>query len=499
MSTTMKKTMILSILTILIASGVYAQTEITPIDLKKARHAAYEWVREYCAIEFGNRDGKDRFMRLYESSDVKVFNDYFPMQGYPFENPYVSAQEYAELRNTSKRYKANLNAKDVSIVSEHYSNDGIFHMTVQWTNCINFKPDDTAVTFLRYPDFKIKLQVRLKYNSHNDSGEAVATEMTLNQPAVPPFVMLHIDDTTNLQITKSDLGRNIYSQNTALVRTTYQQCGEDDKFYIIKYDSVKNSIGIALSYGLGTLSTSFANEERVTDNKSNMRNLTVGISYYRQLKLKDKHRLGILVMPSFQSSDYLWELNYSDKLPDIDPDGGPYERRVIVSEYSETLQSYNLSIPITLRYDYFINKNHLSLFGQIGISPSVALSRKTNAYADNEKISGYYDWLFDVELDQSGIYDFGERQMSEYSITGSPFSSFNMEGIVGIGVAYWIPTKQLSLEFSINYRPLLLQKTSVDNDYHLLPHINEWNSIQTDIQRIHHHSINFQLQINYHF
>ena len=230
-----------------------------------------------------------------------------------------------------------------------------------------------------------------------------------------------------------------------------------------------------------------------------MRNLTVGISYYRQLKLKDKHRLGILVMPSFQSSDYLWELNYSDKLPDIDPDGGPYERRVIVSEYSETLQSYNLSIPITLRYDYFINKNHLSLFGQIGISPSVALSRKTNAYADNEKISGYYDWLFDVELDQSGIYDFGERQMSEYSITGSPFSSFNMEGIVGIGVAYWIPTKQLSLEFSINYRPLLLQKTSVDNDYHLLPHINEWNSIQMDIQRIHHHSINFQLQINYHF
>ena len=72
--------------------------EIKSGDLKTARNAVYEWISDYNVYaKCVGRTAKSDFYSLFEDKTIEIYNDYFPMFDYDFNNQMISVENYFEL------------------------------------------------------------------------------------------------------------------------------------------------------------------------------------------------------------------------------------------------------------------------------------------------------------------------------------------------------------------------------------------------------------------
>ena len=488
------------ILLLLLVSGcAVAQAQRpSPSHLKKARVKAYEWVRNYNGTREGNFSGRRArrdFSKNFSDTQDTVFHDYLPATAYPFQHPYTTVEEYCNIRmDSALRYKTEYKPSQYAVGAER-QNGNIITLEVSWKEDISYLPTLRIDKTLRYPDFTFYLAATLDYDC--TSGEIIAKAIRLDQPPIQPFVIFHSGE-ENIVTTLADIQQKVERDNRMIVKALEQQHPEDEKFYITRYDTMTNRFGVEGSYGKGLLILDYRHDTRHSATYASASAFSIGINYYHQMSYRGKSRWGFELMPLFRSLDYNYGFDYTDQSSDTDPDGGPYERRVSITGYHERLLTSSVSLPINLRYDYMIPSINASFFGRLGVAPAYAFTRVATASADQFHVSGYYDWLYNVELDFNGIYDFGTTADKTFSAVQTDIPAIMLEGVGGLGVAYW-PTLGFSVELSVNYTPLLFQQTNTSTDYHISPSTDSWVAAANDITAFQHHLLNFMLQLSYHF
>lgn len=493
----MKKFTFIAAICLMIAAIGQAQS-ITPIQLKQARMAAYQWVRDYnvyVRME-GKREPAKKFIELFEDESTLLFNDYLPFISTRGET--IPVRVYASiLSNRDAVYKMSFDIQNAAIVSETIDEFGNIVFVVEFDKTVSFQEKgNTSDNLYAYPDKSYHASVRIKYDIKTKS--AIAGEITSNAK-FDEIVVLHDVEAefVNKYTTKEEL-EQVCSENASnLVKWNYAATDFDHQMVYFYQDTVRNSFHIGGAVGCATHSSKMINAAFTDYTAKGGLYYGFSLGYYRQLMLKNQHRIGLDFSVAFSQSTIGLKANsYKETYSDTDPDGGNYLRIIDLTSYNETIKRYAVRVPIAFRYDYFIRDN-LSLYTKLGVDVSYDIAQNAKATAEVQ-YSGYYDWLFNVTISQNGIYDFGAYNIEGFGKT----IGINRLGIgvfVGLGLQYFIPKSSWSFDVAVLYGCEVYNKTSNPNGFHLTETYGNWKSATYLLSSFYGHNIQFQLNFNYNF
>ena len=495
----MKKFTFIAAICLMIAPQVqvWAQS-ITPMQLKQARMAVYQWVRDYNVYSRmeGKREPSKKFINLFEDENTLLFNDYLPFVSARGEA--IPVRVYASfLSNRDAMYKMNFVIRNAIIASETIDKLGNFVFIVEFDKTVSFQEkDNMSDNLYAYPDKTYHASVHIKYDIKAET--AIAGEIT-SDVKINDIVVLHDVEAefVNRYTTQKELEFVCKENSSNLVKWGCAATDFDQQMVCFYQDTIKNSFHFGGSIGFATHSDKMINAVFTDYAAKGGLHYVFSLGYYRQLMLKKQHRIGLDFSIAFsQSAIGLKANSYKETYNATDSDGGNYLRIIDLSSYNEIIKRFAVRVPIAFRYDYFI-KDNLSLFSKLGVDVSydIAQNAKAIAYA---QYSGYYDWLFNVTISQNGIYDFGA-----YNIEGKgKTTGINRLGVgvfAGLGLQYFIPKSQWSFDVAILYGCEVYNKTSNPDGFHLAETYNNWRSASYLLSSYYGHNIQFQLNFNYHF
>lgn len=483
----MKRLKFISAICIVLFAVPISATTITPSQLKEARKRVYDWVHDY-QYHSAFSDGvysQQEFTTLFESSNASVVNDYLPHN----ESHNVTVEEYANAITNDELYSFYVSTKDVKVVRD-YIEDNAYYCVIEMTRTIScVLKDDNSYA---YPAKTYSAQAYLKYSF--DSRDLFCTQIISNDDLSIDYI-LH-EENNNTYINSADTIGLLQSDDILLVRKYVKHSIIDDKFVSVEKDTLTNNIHVGISVGVASFSAQSG------DARFNLLDIASGLAvggtfgYYRQFAFKNRNRWGMDISLRYvqQNTGFLGE--YHDSFDAIDPDGGKYLQITDLSNYQETLKRSALELPIAVRYDYFFpQRRDISLYSKIGVCLSYDVVQKTSCQAE-AKYSGYYDYLFDVTLEQNGIYNFGQYQL-QHAVNGSAIHQVGYGGLVAMGIQ-WFPIRQLSIEGGFEYS-LMYHGVTKPSDYHASLNKDQWTTTTSLFSYYLSHSITFQLTINYNF
>ena len=478
---------------VVLATSMFAQN-ITPNQLKQIRSAVYNWVDSYLEYSYLSSEYDiNKYRSLFANNQVSVVNDYLPIT----EDERIAIQEYSSLYlDPSTVYNAYPHTYESSIVIQDEEVTSKSYKCVLTVNkSISFSDEERKY---EYPKKEYTLYITLECNFKEQ--EVLCTDIyTSDKLSVEYILHQESDSITNRYIDKTDtvaLLKNTEHAPVIISKYMYHY-HFDDKVVEVRRDTTKNNFHFGALVGPSFYSSAFFNTDFY--NHSQKTGLAAGINlgFYHQLYLKGNNRIGIEYGASFNRNTFRLLGDYKTQYNAVDPDGGNYLRLVNAKNFYEQLQLISVSIPLCIRYDYFINPN-LSVFGGIGAYASYDLFQQSQVSVDVE-YAGYYDWLFDVTINQNGIYDFGlyHQDGTTHDIN---LNKLNVGVFLNIGCQYFIPKSNWSVEPSIRYQTSLFTPTiNDDSDFHLLERDGEVNSVTNLFKSIYKHNVAVQLNFNYHF
>lgn len=498
----MKRVVVLHIIVFILFSLRIEAQSITPMELKNARLAVYDWLDDYIvSLSMRGRDAQDNFLKLFESENVQVVNDYFVQNNYDFSNTSISASEYASLlaqKETFFEYKYEV--KKVELISEKYE-DGNFLYEISFEKNISFTEKSNGKdSRYEYPVRKANCIISLSYNLRQQ--RMVATQIKLRNN-IEPFVILHSEEKPYNECYKNvnELNAKEESLNNdglPIITQSFKQTSFDSKIYEKTSDTIKNAIWLNCVIGNGFLGKMRNTLESNLTINSKL-NFDVQVGWYRQLRLNGNKRTSVELGVAYNYTKASIENLYNDSYYEVDADGGTYQRQILVPDYNEFIRRNSIGMPIALRADYFRknkSNNNYTFFGEIGFMPQYCISQQQNATA-NALYRGYYDWLFNVTIDQNGIYDFGNYDISGQS-EESTIEKFSLYAIASVGMCYYV-TKRLALEGAVYYQGSIYNSVQSDNDYHLTKDSSDWKTATYSLEKYFLQTINFKIQLNYNF
>ena len=100
--------------------------------------------------------------------------------------------------------------------------------------------------------------------------------------------------------------------------------------------------------------------------------------------------------------------NYASQVESTDPDGARYFRRVQLGSVSEDFTLSFLSIPVYLSVEKRVSQKHkLDVFADAGLMLCLTTGQSYESKASGVRYTGYYPQLYNIEMDDNRIYDFG--------------------------------------------------------------------------------------------
>ncbi|MCQ2338333.1 MAG: hypothetical protein MJ001_05345 [Paludibacteraceae bacterium] len=475
-----KNKIIAAMMFVAIAVSVKAQ-QLTPMQLKEARMATYRWIDKYTSYsQFSYESSSKRFFcSLFESGDLEISNSYLPQT----DDSLISVNDYADLVMDTL-YRIETKVTSVNLEREYIEND-VYQCDLRMgIECGFVKTDDRSI---EYPKKNFEALAILRYNEENKKMKCVSftTKDTLKVEYV-----FHEDSVNNRYIESKDTISLCQPINQIIGRRLYHT-PYDYKIVAVRLDTIKNNIHIGASVGPGFVAGDLADFSY----KSKLY-YDFYLGYYRQLYFKSKNRIGVEINLGLSGNTYTVTGEFHEKYSSVDPDGGMYERWVDVGDFNEKIKRVSAELPIAVRFDKMINKR-ASFFARLGVSVSYDLTQKTNINA-NVKYSGYYDWLFDVVIDQNGIYDFGTFDDCRETLKKTAFDRLGVNVFAGIGFQHFLP-KHFSLEYSLQYKNRIYNSREELGDKHLTDNVNDWNSSSYYFKSFNSQNLNFNIQLNYNF
>lgn len=477
----MKKIRIITaIMFFTIASSLTAQ-QLTPIQLKEARMATYRWIDKYTSYSQFSYEGSSKkfFSSLFESGDLKILNSYLPQT----DDSLITVNDYSDLVMDTL-YRIESKVTDVKLEREYLEN-GVYQCNLRIDiECGFVKTDDSSI---EYPKKNFEARAILRYNEESKKMKCVSFT---TENALKVEYVFHGDSTNNRYIESKDTISLCQPINPLIERRLYHTL-YDYKIVVQKLDTIKNNIHIGASAGPGFVAGDLVN----FSSKSKLY-YDFYFGYYRQLYFKSNNRVGLEINLGLSGNIYTVTGEFHEKYSSIDPDGGMYERWVDVCNFNEKIKQVSAELPIAVRFDKMINKK-TSFFTRLGVSVSYDITQKSNINAD-VKYSGYYDWLFDVVIDQNGIYDFGTFDDCSETLKKTAFDRLGVNVFASLGFQHFLP-KHFSLEYSLQYKNRVYNLQEKLGDKHLTDNVNDWNSSSYYFKTFNSQNLNFNIQLNYNF
>jgi hypothetical protein len=133
--------------------------------------------------------------------------------------------------------------------------------------------------------------------------------------------------------------------------------------------------------------------------------------------------------------------------PAVDPDGDPYLRINRITNLKERHNLTYLTLPFQLEKGFTFGKN--SIFLNVAYYFMLRYSASYNQDAD-ALYAGYYDYLFNLTIQENGVYDFGSYK---FEIRNLPLTINSTAMAYGFGLGYSRQiTRKMYIDAAFNYR-----------------------------------------------
>ena len=480
----------------------FTASAITPNELKEAKVAVRQWVRDYAIdSKLEGRNAKHRFLNLFADDSIAIAADYLPQPDYPFYDPQTTALEYAQIGlNKENIYQSFVEIDNLIIKQETLLND-TFWVEIGFTKTITFvSKDQTIVSSMRmYPPIDLHYAAKLYYSQNGKVAKAVSLQLV---DLLRPFVVKEDESPEThskytVLTTMDEIEKSYRQPSSALILENYKATYDDPKYIVFQRDTLKNSVGVFGSYAFGDYSFKTAIDGHLDMSfpiiKHNQ--FAIGFNYYRSFFTRHDMRLGMDFGVAYQQSKSDIMGSYIEKFDNIDPDGDPYLHCVDMQRYHENVTHSAIAIPIGLRYDYFVSRS-VAVFGRVGFDPTLILSSKSKAEGEGIH-SGYYDWLLGITIDQNGIYDFGHFEVNDWQ-NKETTKTISLNARIDVGVS-WYFVRQWSLDVSVGYNALLYRLPRTLQATYTTSKPTECTSIDAFSKNNLSNMLNLQIQINYNF
>ncbi len=147
----------------------------------------------------------------------------------------------------------------------------------------------------------------------------------------------------------------------------------------------------------------------------------------------------------FTYSSYI--LNNVNTYPAVDPDGDPYLRINRVYNFKERHYLTYFTLPLQIEKGFTFGKN--TFFINLAY---YFMSSNTARYNQDAKAiyAGYYDYLFNLTIQENGVYDFGSYG---FEVRNLPLSINSKARSYGYGIGYSRQiNRKMYLDAGLNYR-----------------------------------------------
>lgn len=169
-------------------------------------------------------------------------------------------------------------------------------------------------------------------------------------------------------------------------------------------------------------------------------------------------------------------LNNVSTYPAVDPDGDPYLRINRVYNIKEKHNLTYLTAPFVVEKGFTFGRNSF----YANVSYYLMLNYAATYNQDAEALyAGYYDYLFNLVIQENGVYDFGAYQ---FEIRNQPLVVDRMVMAYGFGLGYCRQiTRKTYIDLAFNYRKslgylFLENKLNLSDTYTSINTLNNLNN-----------------------
>lgn len=237
-----------------------------------------------------------------------------------------------------------------------------------------------------------------------------------------------------------------------------QQEGRDSS-YVVTAKTKKKAIGLSGSHLFPGDITNWKQwlpddlEHDFRSSSYRLYDFCFGLNINRQLWAKNRHSISLDFEPHYRQMYHEFKVpNYAISYPSVDPDGLDYERHVTITDYRETYLTHAAGLSLMLRYDFYFLK-HVSLFLAAGADNLVKLIGRSTINYDAHYAGQYGPELFNVLIDENGIYDFGTYNNNNFTSRDRIQLNYTLYGMAQVGLQLYLG-RTLSIEAAGVYQRL---------------------------------------------
>jgi hypothetical protein len=511
----MKYLKLILLVTTVFQFNIESSAQSSKKELQEIYKGALNLLDEYqFAFSLKNERDYDRFESLFINLKVKVFNDIMPENSL---NEKVESGQY--LRLWERHY---LDKKLLNIYMEPYEMGSVFfYDNTNKTGYINIDvykicsgETDEGVNYVDTFDINVKVDFNLTsdifkiadINANRSYGSYCVLELDFND--IP-------QESNSIIIERDEL--EISALDTVVC---------PDKFYVLK--DIKESTKIKVSAKNETLIPTYAiapsdSRKPIIFRKPKwyvefdfginpfkkgpvvFRGDSMNINSVNELSYNIGFNIGYAILPSqnvYIKTGLLFNhLNYTTQLDEhlyknksIDSDAFPYLRTNKVGKISENVELQFLKIPILIQKKFNIKESKMYILTELGAVWNLSLNSKYKSNAEGS-YSGFYETLFEINLAENGVYNFGDFDLKDGDVLKVESTSLSYYGAIGIG-------RKLNRRFSMVFMGAYSQGTSnlFKEDYQgLSDNYSELKSITNVSNNFTLQEIYLSLKLNYSF
>lgn len=470
---------------------------------------------------FSNADNYYNFKRLFETEDVKIFNDVMPDNNLDQK---VGLEEYLNLiaKYYDKALKVEVNVLEITPINfeskysgtvEVYAQkivSGISKLGINYNDTfniainfkVNYKENKYDITDINSTEIRGKyVVIAAKKKTLFKLQPMINDTIWLNQKEIELdnkgyYLLKNIKpgEVYTLKSRDENIPGEKYITDNQLGKTF--QSGIDKNVVNVGF---REPLFIAqLSYGLMPFNVSpviFKGGEydaKLSNNFSYTAGIKIGAILHQNTRGYWRINSGFL----FESFDYNIQVDqYTYSYKTKDEDQSEYKRTNIISNLKETHKLQYLSIPINIEKGFnFPSKSPYSIYISAGVNimrlyKAQYTSKATGAY------SGYYEDLFGITMSENGVYDFGVYNIANQEDLDARPILYCMEASTGISRKLG-KSRRVSVNTGLNYKRSF-QSIFNEKKYNLSDSFKELNSLTnlSDNYLINYFSINLGLSI----
>lgn len=502
----------LPLILLLFVSSFPTFAQLSSLEEKKLKIKVINMCFKYesvCAIK--NDDDLEEFKRLFKNPDVEILNDILPANK---SNTKISINEYSDENHKYYNTIPNINFFVESVKINSINND-LFQVDVIGEKIIvgyesksEVKIEDTLNLKLQFeynkPKNELKLlSINLLENPKLYVFFEISTKGILkNTPLRDDSLILEnekkITNEKGMVFQKIDL---LDDQKTLTFKSLNEEIIQEKK---ITLQEIKNSIEtkengafISIPFKVSIIdfypSIGFvagANSPIYFDGALNSNKLSTDFGFSISLKLLEFKRAKLKFYTGTSWINWGFSSNLSSQnyqYESIDPDGASYLRKIVLSNYQANSRINAIQIPLGIEMTYPINSK-IELIGRSGIILHKTIKASYSASAEIQ-YSGYYEDLFQITMNENGVYDFGRFEISKKSEIDLNQKLFLLSN--GIGVMKKI-NRKIGLFVMANHQTNLNNVfTSFDN--RISSNISELNYLNVQEKSGHINLVNINL------